>query len=837
MHQRSKPTWLAGGLSLALVAGVLGVSAPASAADATVANVGELQTAIQALPAGPSTITLASDFAPVGATPVITIPSGVQLTLTGDGTTVTKESGAPSFHLNLTGDRSQTVTITDLVFEGPNPADPSGQAGGIPGGGVMISDVATVAVERSTFSGADGASGLGLGGVSTLTVAQSSFLGNRAAYSAAIGLPAGITATITDSTLHKNWGTQEGFSGGAIRAVGKTALTVENSVFSGNVSNNRGGGIAFHQMDGELTVRDSLFTGNSVPFSEHQSSMHDGGAIAVSERPITGQQTGVTTISGTTFQGNTAADEGGALLIQSGNGSTASVTNSTFFDNRAQGLQTKYDDSSGGGAIEAFGTPLTLKHNTFVNNIAEKGNWLLGPQRGGAVSAVGDGNYLPAQPLVMSHNLLVGNDVLDGNGNSALNNSYRQISATAGVETPGGGDIHETNVGIDNGTRIDLDVINRLAVLGDDAAAPAQNASGIVAGDPRTGYAQNPGTFLFHPGDESFLTGLADGVGPAAEGVAVDQRGFPVDDPADAGALQQAFIRYDPNGGDWADYVAAPFDGQRIVQRPDAALVWSVGAIGSGVSTEPAPTTAPEGSTFVGWNTAADGSGTAYPAGEIIIPAGNLRLYAQWEDEEPPVTDGTVRVEYLDEAGTALRDAITLTGAIGDPYRTEQLTFSGYDFVRVEGETNGAFAAEPGTVRYHYEKQDAPPTETGRVVADYVDTAGAKIGDSITHTGTVGAAYQTKQQSFPGYSFVRVEGKPTGVFATEPIRVTYVYEADGAVTPPTEPPAGKTPPGDGQDPLAESGASVLWPTALAGLAALLLAGGIILFAGRRRAAE
>ncbi|WP_461640018.1 MucBP domain-containing protein, partial [Leucobacter sp. BZR 635] len=688
------------------------MSTPALAAEATVANAAELKSTIEALPAGDSTITLDPSFAPVGATPTITLPVGVNLTLSGPGTVIAKEAGVSGRHLDLVGNRSQTVTISGLIFEGHNPADPTGQAGGTSGGGVGIREVDTVTVSQSTFSGIDGSAGLALGGVATLNVDNSSFMGNRAAAGAAIELPNGINATISNSTLHKNWGTQPGYSGGALRPQRNTHLTVVNSVFTGNVSLTRGGAIAFHQMEGSLTVRDSIFDGNSVPIAANNNTLNDGGAIAVNEMPIAGPQSGVTVISGTTFSNNVAGDEGGAMLIQSGNGSSATISNSTFFNNSAEGKQTSFDDTSGGGAIEAFGTELTLNHNTFVNNRAFKGN-SFGPQRGGAVSSTGDTQHLKAQPLHLSRNLFVGNDVVSNDGTSTPSSSYRQVSARGGIETlqpsptrswdvdasPGApvltlddaeqsygpreanpeddtdngvmtfaASVYDINVGVDNGKAIDLNVINREAVLGSDTAVPAGNNSLVFAGDARTGPLQQPGTFVFHPGDEGFLTGVADNIGDDSSTIDSDQRKLPVDKPADAGSLQQAFIRYDPNGGDWKDYEDFDFDGERIVQVHETAMVWTVGAIGSEQVTEPEPTTPPEGKTFVEWNTEKDGSGTGYPAGAISIPAGNLRLYAIWQ--EAPVEQGTVTANYLDENGAPLRDPIITTGDIDTDYTT-----------------------------------------------------------------------------------------------------------------------------------------------------------------------
>ena len=43
------------------------------------------------------------------------------------------------------------------------------------------------------------------------------------------------------------------------------------------------------------------------------------------------------------------------------------------------------------------------------------------------------------------------------------------------------------------------------------------------------------------------------------------------------------------------------------------------------------------GYTFNGWNTASDGSGTAYATGSTITPTGNVTLYAQWEKTTPTI--------------------------------------------------------------------------------------------------------------------------------------------------------------------------------------------------------
>ena len=93
----------------------------------------------------------------------------------------------------------------------------------------------------------------------------------------------------------------------------------------------------------------------------------------------------------------------------------------------------------------------------------------------------------------------------------------------------------------------------------------------------------------------------------------------------------QSAIRYDPNGGDG--------DAFRKVGDP-----------GTAATTPEAATFTRTGHTFAGWNTKADGSGTAYAAGAAIAyPAEGqvLTLYAQWKAN-------TYKVEFKDWQGRTI---------------------------------------------------------------------------------------------------------------------------------------------------------------------------------------
>ena len=93
----------------------------------------------------------------------------------------------------------------------------------------------------------------------------------------------------------------------------------------------------------------------------------------------------------------------------------------------------------------------------------------------------------------------------------------------------------------------------------------------------------------------------------------------------------QSAIRYDPNGGDG--------DAFRKVGDP-----------GTQATTPEAATFLRKGHTFAGWNTKADGTGTAYQAGaDVAYPAegDTLTLYAQWETN-------TYKTEFRDWQGRTI---------------------------------------------------------------------------------------------------------------------------------------------------------------------------------------
>lgn len=71
------------------------------------------------------------------------------------------------------------------------------------------------------------------------------------------------------------------------------------------------------------------------------------------------------------------------------------------------------------------------------------------------------------------------------------------------------------------------------------------------------------------------------------------------------------------------------------------------------------------GYTFNGWNTASDGSGTAYATGSTITPTGNVTLYAQWQTTYvKPEIQNLLAFRVADENGGA-SPTVTSTGETG----------------------------------------------------------------------------------------------------------------------------------------------------------------------------
>lgn len=228
------------------------------------------------------------------------------------------------------------VAISNTVFE-------NNQATGSGYGGVMYVANGTVNIDNGTFkantAGWDG------GAIST-----------RTPYG---GTPdSGPKLVINNSLFESNEATV--YSGGAIGLYSEAEIN--NTKFIGNnagghnpADSTDGGGAIYLGGWGQLTLNNSEFTGNTS---------NRGGAIGTTDAGI--GTTHYFNISNTTFDGNSATLQGGAIFSKftddnAGNHST--ITGSTFTNNTA---------GQNGGAVYNKGT-LAVDNSDFDNNTAQFG--------------------------------------------------------------------------------------------------------------------------------------------------------------------------------------------------------------------------------------------------------------------------------------------------------------------------------------------------------------------------------------------------------------------------------------------------------------------------------
>ena len=332
----------------------------------------------------------------------------------------------------------RAATITGSTFSGNHASDI--------GGGIATyffdhpSDVLTVT--NSTFSSNESYSGGGIGHLLNggLVIAGSTFTDNVAEEGGALSF-SGRTLTVTGSAFTTNRAAKKG-GGIALRTYPFASMRITESTFTGNVAyydtvgpafGGNGGGI--HREGSPLVVTNCTFTNNAANYRGgggiYDYGYGDGGGIYSVSSGSSGSNatdsSDALTVTGSTFSGNTAARNGGAISSGDGTntGGTLTVTNSTLRDNTA---------TAGGGGIYRSSL-LTLTDSTLSGNTAYLGGGLYGDTNRGTT---------------MTNTTLSGNTALtDGGGVATRGGSLVLRSVTiagnkAQRPADGGGGIYQT---------------------------------------------------------------------------------------------------------------------------------------------------------------------------------------------------------------------------------------------------------------------------------------------------------------------------------------------------------------------------------------------------------
>ncbi len=286
-----------------------------------------------------------------------------------------------------------TVTLTTVTLGGPSGIN--GNTAGINGGGLHATGTASVTnVNGGTIqSNVAGHEGGGLwNGPGSMSVTDATIIGNTANAGDNSDLDQGGggafnvdgSLTIENSTFTANIASANDGSGGGVLTVGGT-LIATNSRFENNTAANVGGAItAFAPLAPVAGVVQLTLTGNDFVTNTATNDDSGGGAVLIG-----GNADSILTLSGGTFDRNTAVLGGGGLTIR---GATATVTGTVFTGNTVTGSDASVDvatgglaEASGGGAIVVLPSDSGLPANATLAGISATGN---SAPNGGAIAVV-----------------------------------------------------------------------------------------------------------------------------------------------------------------------------------------------------------------------------------------------------------------------------------------------------------------------------------------------------------------------------------------------------------------------------------------------------------------
>jgi predicted outer membrane repeat protein len=134
--------------------------------------------------------------------------------------------------------------------------------------------------------------------------------------------------------------------------------TVKDCTFRRNTTGGRGAGM--YNSGSSQTIIRCLFEENETFLSPSDDTRVGGGILSLYSNTV---------IRECVFAENIAGNGGGVFC---GDGTSATIVHSLFFDNHAVQLHTDYNRKGDGGALQNYGADLTVIHCTFTGNTAIK---------------------------------------------------------------------------------------------------------------------------------------------------------------------------------------------------------------------------------------------------------------------------------------------------------------------------------------------------------------------------------------------------------------------------------------------------------------------------------
>ncbi len=500
---------------------------------------------------------------------------------------------------------------------------------------------------------------------------------------------AGDSLIISDCVFEKNSANASSHYGGGIYIASGSADISKTKFDSNTVSNNNGGGIYFS--GDSLTISDCSFSSNKA------GSGGNGGGIYVAS--------GIVTITGCEFTGNTSTAGSGAGIYFSG--TSLDISDCTFSGNSA-------GTGSGGGIYASKGT-VTVTNTIFSENY------------NGSTVHNGGGIYFSGTTLSVSNCEFIKNTACGhGSGIYAAGNSEVTVSKTTFSEnttSPGyGGGIYFSGSSLDISNCTISD--NSAWVCGglyiNSGSVTVKDTT--ITGNKSTSTSSSGGGGVYNNGTLVMTGGAIYGNTDPYRGADVYNKSGKSITLPDAASMQADGYPvtgwyYDANGSRYADtdnpeeYTPQESDVNELSLIASYEITVSYDLNG-GSGTVPEETTekdafptvaadsgdgltVPDGyCQFVGWNTAADGSGDSYEAGTQYTFTTDTILYAQWSEH-------TSTDEGVKKAPTCTRKGYTTytCSECGEEYISDYTNATGHSWDRGRV-TVEPTSTEPGLMTY-----------------------------------------------------------------------------------------------------------------------------------------
>ena len=342
--------------------------------------------------------------------------------------------------LNVSGD----TNITDCNFEQNQSLQSQSNVAVGTGGGIRGTNLGALNVIRSVFrenfveadqlSTSDGGGAIAVVTVNSTSLTDSLFISNRVTgrNGGAVAL-ANVTTTVVVDSCNFEDNQAGGADGGALSVDAASEVQITRSVFTRNSASTEGGAVSVDTLTGFISafrIVESNFTDNT------SNGGAGGGAVYITD--LSNDSTEAR-IFGGRFVGNTAASEGGAILIENSPRTTFTVRVSDtmepsfFFNNTA-------DD---GGAIAAIN--ITSIVTTDANFTANTANTSFG--QGGAIEA------LEAGPFTVTRTQFIRNEAFTG---PAIQAEVTGLAVFIGLPPGVTSNVFQGNVAGDSGDDIVL---------------------------------------------------------------------------------------------------------------------------------------------------------------------------------------------------------------------------------------------------------------------------------------------------------------------------------------------------------------------------------------------